>query len=170
MPNTEPPVVPDADWSRVRILLDGDAGFAGLNQRGDMLGIHPRLPEWRSQSISVCWRSRSVGIRFAGGERGAETGGWLADGYRARRADRLIYLKAVSETRAQLTFGTQRCVQSPDHRGRRSVYRHILVSDRRVGARGVRGGAWLALAKSLGAKVSVIFVVEPPFRIDSAVA
>jgi len=33
---------------------------------------------------------------------------WVA----ARWADRLIYLKIVSETRAQLTFGRQRYVQT----------------------------------------------------------
>jgi hypothetical protein len=33
-------------------------------------------------------------------------------GVAARWADRLIYLKTVSETRAQLTFGRQRYVQT----------------------------------------------------------
>jgi trehalose/maltose hydrolase-like predicted phosphorylase len=42
-------------------------GFAGLDLRGDILGIDPRLPpEWRSLSFRVCWRGRSVGIRIAG--------------------------------------------------------------------------------------------------------
>ena len=42
-------------------------GFAGLDLRGDMLGIDPRLPPlWRSLSFRVCWRGRSVGIRIAG--------------------------------------------------------------------------------------------------------
>src|SRR6476619_4211276 len=43
-------------------------GFAGLDLRGDMLGIDPRLPaQWRSLSFTVCWRGRSVGIRIADG-------------------------------------------------------------------------------------------------------
>jgi trehalose/maltose hydrolase-like predicted phosphorylase len=42
-------------------------GVAGLDLRGDMLGIDPRLPpQWRSLSFRVCWRGRSVGIRIAG--------------------------------------------------------------------------------------------------------
>jgi trehalose/maltose hydrolase-like predicted phosphorylase len=42
-------------------------GFAGLELRGDILGIDPRLPpEWRSLAFRVCWRGRSVGIRIAG--------------------------------------------------------------------------------------------------------
>jgi trehalose/maltose hydrolase-like predicted phosphorylase len=42
-------------------------GFAGLDLRGDMLGIDPMLPpQWRSLSFRVCWRGRSVGIRIAG--------------------------------------------------------------------------------------------------------
>src|SRR5258705_13539153 len=45
---------------------------------------------------------------------------WVA----ARWADRLIYLKIVSETRAQPTFGRQRYVQTS---GRGSMYRHILI-------------------------------------------
>jgi trehalose/maltose hydrolase-like predicted phosphorylase len=41
-------------------------GFSGLDLRGDMLGIDPRLPaQWRSLSFNVCWRGRSVGIRIA---------------------------------------------------------------------------------------------------------
>ena len=41
-------------------------GFAGLDLRGDTLGIDPRLPpEWRSLSFRVCWRGRSVAIRVA---------------------------------------------------------------------------------------------------------
>jgi trehalose/maltose hydrolase-like predicted phosphorylase len=73
MPNTEPPVpalVPVADWSRVRILLDEEpllARFAGLDLRGDTLGIDPRLPpQWRSLAFRVCWRGRSVAIRITG--------------------------------------------------------------------------------------------------------
>jgi trehalose/maltose hydrolase-like predicted phosphorylase len=43
-------------------------GFAGLDLRGDTLGIDPRLPpQWRSLSFRVCWRGRSVAIRVAGG-------------------------------------------------------------------------------------------------------
>jgi trehalose/maltose hydrolase-like predicted phosphorylase len=42
-------------------------GFAGLDMRGDTLGIDPRLPpQWRSLSFRVCWRGRSVAIRIAG--------------------------------------------------------------------------------------------------------
>jgi trehalose/maltose hydrolase-like predicted phosphorylase len=42
-------------------------GVAGLDLRGDMLGIDPRLPpQWRSLSFRVCWRDRSVAIRIAG--------------------------------------------------------------------------------------------------------
>jgi trehalose/maltose hydrolase-like predicted phosphorylase len=42
-------------------------GFAGLDLRGDTLGIDPRLPpQWRSLSFRVCWRGRSVAIRIAG--------------------------------------------------------------------------------------------------------
>src|SRR5262249_30216545 len=40
-------------------------GFAGLDVRGDTLGIDPRLPpQWRSRSFRVCWRGRSVAIRI----------------------------------------------------------------------------------------------------------
>jgi trehalose/maltose hydrolase-like predicted phosphorylase len=43
-------------------------GFAGLDLRGDTLGINPRLPrQWRSMLFRVCWRGRSVAIRIAGG-------------------------------------------------------------------------------------------------------
>jgi len=42
-------------------------GFAGLDLRGDTLGIDPGLPpQWRSLSFRVCWRGRSVAIRIAG--------------------------------------------------------------------------------------------------------
>jgi len=42
-------------------------GFAGLDLKGDMLGIDPRLPpQWRSLSFRACWRGRSVAIRIAG--------------------------------------------------------------------------------------------------------
>jgi len=42
-------------------------GFAGLDLRGDTLGIDPRLPpQWRSLSFRVCWRGRTVAIRIAG--------------------------------------------------------------------------------------------------------
>jgi trehalose/maltose hydrolase-like predicted phosphorylase len=42
-------------------------GFAGLDLRGDRLGIDPRLPpQWRSLSFRVCWRGRSVTIRIVG--------------------------------------------------------------------------------------------------------
>jgi trehalose/maltose hydrolase-like predicted phosphorylase len=42
-------------------------GFAGLELRRDILGIHPRLPpQWRSLSFRVCWRGRCVAIRIAG--------------------------------------------------------------------------------------------------------
>jgi len=41
-------------------------GFAGLDLRGDTLGIDPRLPpQWRSLSFRVCWKGRSVAIRVA---------------------------------------------------------------------------------------------------------
>jgi trehalose/maltose hydrolase-like predicted phosphorylase len=42
-------------------------GFAGVDLRGDALGVDPRLPpQWRSLSFRVCWRGRSVAIRIAG--------------------------------------------------------------------------------------------------------
>src|SRR5262252_7181821 len=42
-------------------------GFAGLDVRGETLGIEPRLPpHWRSLSFRVCWRGRSVAISIAG--------------------------------------------------------------------------------------------------------
>ena len=42
-------------------------GFAGLDLKGDRLGIDPSLPpQWRSLSFRVCWRGRSVAIRIAG--------------------------------------------------------------------------------------------------------
>jgi trehalose/maltose hydrolase-like predicted phosphorylase len=42
-------------------------GFAGLDLKGDALGLDPRLPShWRSLSFRVSWRSRSVAIRIAG--------------------------------------------------------------------------------------------------------
>jgi trehalose/maltose hydrolase-like predicted phosphorylase len=42
-------------------------GFAGLDLRGDTLGIDPRLPpQWHSLSFRVCWRGRSVAIHIAG--------------------------------------------------------------------------------------------------------
>jgi trehalose/maltose hydrolase-like predicted phosphorylase len=42
-------------------------GFAGLDLRGEMLGIDPRLPpEWRSLAFRVCWKGQSVAIRVAG--------------------------------------------------------------------------------------------------------
>ena len=42
-------------------------GFAGLDLRGDIVGINPRLPpQWRSLSFRVCWRGRSLAIRIAG--------------------------------------------------------------------------------------------------------
>jgi trehalose/maltose hydrolase-like predicted phosphorylase len=42
-------------------------GFVGLDLRGDTLGIDPKLPpQWRSLSVRVCWRGRSVAIRIAG--------------------------------------------------------------------------------------------------------
>jgi trehalose/maltose hydrolase-like predicted phosphorylase len=41
-------------------------GFAGLDLRGEILGIDPALPpQWRSLSFRVCWRGRSVAIRIA---------------------------------------------------------------------------------------------------------
>ena len=43
-------------------------GFAGLDLRGDTLGIDPKLPpQWRGISFRVCWRGRSVAIRIVGG-------------------------------------------------------------------------------------------------------
>jgi trehalose/maltose hydrolase-like predicted phosphorylase len=42
-------------------------GFAGLDLRGDMPGVDPRLPpQWRSLSFRLSWRGRSVAIRIAG--------------------------------------------------------------------------------------------------------
>jgi len=42
-------------------------GFAGLDLRGDTVGIDPRLPpQWRRLSFRVCWRGRSVAIHIAG--------------------------------------------------------------------------------------------------------
>jgi len=42
-------------------------GFAGLDLKGDALGLHPRLPpQWGGLSFRVCWRGRSVAIRIAG--------------------------------------------------------------------------------------------------------
>ena len=42
-------------------------GFAGLDLRGDTLGIDPRLPaSWRSLSFRACWRGRRVAIRISG--------------------------------------------------------------------------------------------------------
>jgi trehalose/maltose hydrolase-like predicted phosphorylase len=42
-------------------------GFAGLDMRGDTLGIDPKLPpQWRSLSFHVCWRGRTVALRIAG--------------------------------------------------------------------------------------------------------
>jgi trehalose/maltose hydrolase-like predicted phosphorylase len=42
-------------------------GFAGLDLRGEALGIDPKLPpQWRSLSFRVRWRGRSVAIRIAG--------------------------------------------------------------------------------------------------------
>jgi trehalose/maltose hydrolase-like predicted phosphorylase len=42
-------------------------GFAGVDLRGDALGVTPKLPpEWRSLAFRVCWRGRSVAIRIAG--------------------------------------------------------------------------------------------------------
>jgi trehalose/maltose hydrolase-like predicted phosphorylase len=42
-------------------------GFAGLDLKGDTLGIDPRLPpQWRSLSFRASWRGRSVAVRIAG--------------------------------------------------------------------------------------------------------
>ena len=42
-------------------------GFAGLDLKGDMLAIDPKLPpQWRSLSFRVRWRGRSVAIRISG--------------------------------------------------------------------------------------------------------
>src|SRR5499427_1615120 len=42
-------------------------GFAGLDLKGETLGVDPRLPpQWHSLSFRVCWRGRSVPIRIAG--------------------------------------------------------------------------------------------------------
>src|SRR5262249_41145525 len=42
-------------------------GFAGLDLKGDILGVAPRLPpQWRSVSFRVCRRGRSVAIHIAG--------------------------------------------------------------------------------------------------------
>jgi trehalose/maltose hydrolase-like predicted phosphorylase len=42
-------------------------GFAGLDLRGDTLGIDPRLPpQWRSLSFHLFWRGRYVAIRIVG--------------------------------------------------------------------------------------------------------
>jgi trehalose/maltose hydrolase-like predicted phosphorylase len=43
-------------------------GFAGLDLKGDTLGIDPKLPpRWRSLSFRVCWRGRTVAIHIVGG-------------------------------------------------------------------------------------------------------
>ena len=43
-------------------------GFAGLDLKGGMLGVDPRLPpQWRSLSFRVCWRGQSVAIRITDG-------------------------------------------------------------------------------------------------------
>jgi len=42
-------------------------GFAGLDLKGDTLGIDPRLPpQWRGLSFRVSWKGRSVAIRIVG--------------------------------------------------------------------------------------------------------
>ena len=43
-------------------------GFAGLDLRGDAIGLAPRLPpEWRRMSFAVRWHGRSVQVRIADG-------------------------------------------------------------------------------------------------------
>ena len=43
-------------------------GFAGLDLKGDMLGVDPRLPpQWRSLSFRMCWKGRSVAIGISSG-------------------------------------------------------------------------------------------------------
>ena len=43
-------------------------GFGGLDLKGDMLAVDPRLPpQWRSLSFRVSWRGRSVAIRITDG-------------------------------------------------------------------------------------------------------
>jgi nucleotide-binding universal stress UspA family protein len=78
---------------------------------------------------------------------------WVAAG----RADRLIYLKIVSETQVQLTFGRQRYVQIIE---RWSMYQHVLIptDGSELAERAVRHG--LSVAKFVGAKVTVIIVEE----------
>ena len=42
-------------------------GFAGLDLKGDVLGVDPRLPpQWRRLSFRVSWRGRSVAIGISG--------------------------------------------------------------------------------------------------------
>jgi trehalose/maltose hydrolase-like predicted phosphorylase len=42
-------------------------GFAGLDLKGDILGVDPRLPPgWRSLSFRACWSGRWVAIRISG--------------------------------------------------------------------------------------------------------
>jgi trehalose/maltose hydrolase-like predicted phosphorylase len=42
-------------------------GFAGLDLKGDILAVDPRLPsQWRSLSFRVSWRGRSVAIGISG--------------------------------------------------------------------------------------------------------
>jgi trehalose/maltose hydrolase-like predicted phosphorylase len=42
-------------------------GFAGLDLRGDTLGIDPRLPpQWSRLSFRVFWRGRSLAISITG--------------------------------------------------------------------------------------------------------
>jgi trehalose/maltose hydrolase-like predicted phosphorylase len=42
-------------------------GFAGLDLKGDTLGVDPKLPpQWRSLSFRVGWRGRSVAIAISG--------------------------------------------------------------------------------------------------------
>jgi trehalose/maltose hydrolase-like predicted phosphorylase len=44
-------------------------GFAGLDLRGDMPALDPRLPpEWRSLSFRMRWRGRSLAVRIAGAD------------------------------------------------------------------------------------------------------
>jgi nucleotide-binding universal stress UspA family protein len=92
----------------------------------------------------------------------SNSGHWAA----ARVADKLIYLKKVRarfeylKQARKLTFGRQLLVARPTIE-RWSMYRHILIptDGSELAEHAVTNG--LSLAKSLGAKVSVIIVEEP---------
>jgi trehalose/maltose hydrolase-like predicted phosphorylase len=72
-------------------------GFAGLDLRGDMPALDPKLPpEWRSLSFRMCWRGRSLAIRIAGADvqatllAGEEMDMRIAGATRHLRADAIV--------------------------------------------------------------------------------